>query len=178
VDESAELSFESFVRARWAPLVRRAYLLTLDEGKAEDLVQTSLVKLWSAWRRVGRENPEGYVQRILVTSAASAWRRRWRAEQPTSPLPEQASADGTAGVMNRVLLRQALAALPPRQRAVIVLRYAEDLSEREVADLLDCSVGSVKSQASRGLRRLKAMPGLALGAPTEPGIEPLRSSHD
>lgn len=153
-------SFERFVRARWPALVRSAYLLSLDEGRAEDLVQVALVKLWPHWERVRDENPDGYVRRILVTTAVSAGRRRWAREYPGRVEPPGSVDDPSGGIAEKDLLGRALAGLPIRQRAVIVLRYGEDLSEREVAELMGCSVGSVKSQASRGLRRLREMPSL------------------
>jgi len=169
-------SFETFVRARWPSLVRSAYLLTLDQGRAEDLVQVALVKLWPHWERVKDENPGGYVRRILVTTAVSAGRRRWGREYPGRVEPTGSVEDASNNVADQDLLRWALAMLPIRQRVVIVLRYGEDLSEREVAGLMGCSAGSVKSQASRGLRRLREMPGLRFDGLI--GESPRRNTDD
>jgi RNA polymerase sigma-70 factor (sigma-E family) len=147
-----EAEFDAFVVARSQALLRTAYLLTQDEGLAEDLLQTALTKSWFAWRRI-EGPPEAYVRRVLVTTSASWWRRRWTGERPTETLPESADAsdDGT-GAQD---LWDALGHLPPRQRAVIVLRYLEDRTEVETAELLDCSVGTVKSQASKALAKLR-----------------------
>lgn len=153
-------SFEAFVRSRWPALVRSAYCLTLDQGKAEDLVQVALVKLWRHWERIRDQDPRGYVHRILVTTAISQGRRHWNREITGRNELAAFVDDATASVADQDLLRRALAVLPIRQRAVLVLRFGEDFSERQVAELMDCSVGSVKSQASRGLRRLREMPGL------------------
>ena len=146
--------FDEFVAGRSARLLRIAYLLTQDWATAEDLVQTSLVKAWSAWKRIDGD-PEPYVRRILVNTHAGWWRRRWRGEQPTGELPELPAADGHRTVDDREQLWQALRRLPVRQRAVLVLRYFEDLSEAEIADALGCSAGTVKSQASRALAKLR-----------------------
>jgi RNA polymerase sigma-70 factor (sigma-E family) len=149
--------FEAFVAARSGALFGTALMLTGDRHLAEDLLQTSLAKAWLAWSRITGD-PEAYVRRVLVNSYISMWRRRWNGETPTETLPEEASTD--AAVEVRHDLRMALRRLPKRQRAVVVLRYVEDLSEREVADLLGCSVGTVKSQASRALAKLAADAGL------------------
>jgi RNA polymerase sigma-70 factor (sigma-E family) len=147
-----EAEFDAFVVARSQALLRTAYLLTQDEGLAEDLLQTALTKSWFAWRRI-EGPPEAYVRRVLVTTSASWWRRRWTGERPTETLPESADAsDDGAGDQD---LWDALGHLPPRQRAVIVLRYLEDRTEVETAELLDCSVGTVKSQASKALAKLR-----------------------
>lgn len=138
-------------------LLRTAYLLTQDWALAEDLLQSSLVKAWSAWSRIDGD-PEPYVRRILVNTHASWWRRRWRAELPRDVLPEP-SPTGESGPHDRLdereQLWQALRRLPARQRTVLVLRYFEDLSEAEIADTMGCSLGTVKSQASRALAKLR-----------------------
>lgn len=150
-DEPA--GFEKFVVGRRAALLRSAYLLTGDHQDAEDLVQVALVKAVPHWHRIAG-HPEPYVRRILVRESVNRWRRRrWR-EVSTDVLPERPGGDAVSG--DESVLRDALALLAPRQRAVIVLRYYEDLTERQTADALGISVGTVKSQARDGLARLRA----------------------
>jgi RNA polymerase sigma-70 factor (sigma-E family) len=149
--------FAEFVASRSSRLLRTAYLLTHDWALAEDLLQTALAKAWFAWPRVG-DDPEPYVRKILVNTYASWWRRRWRGETPTDVLPDSTVGDPTAGVDVRDELWQALGRLPRRQRAVIVLRYFEDLTEQQVATTLDVSVGTVKSQTSKALAQLRLDP--------------------
>lgn len=147
--------FAAFVAARSARLARIAFLLTRDRDLAEDLLQTALAKAWLAWSRI-HGDPESYVRRILVTTYTTWWRRRWNSETPSHTVPETAdNADPTDHVDQRELLWQALARLPKRQRAVLVLRYYEDLSVEDTADVLGCSAGTVKSQASKALARLR-----------------------
>jgi RNA polymerase sigma-70 factor (sigma-E family) len=155
--------FQEFVRARWSHLVRTAYLLTGDAHHAEDLTQTALAKAYRSWRRVsGSDNPEAYVRRMLVTCNSDRFRKRRVKESLTDAPPERAGSDeAVARVDERGVLLGALAGLPPRQRAVVVMRYWEDLSEAEVAEVLGCSQGTVKSQASKGLAKLRTYPGLA-----------------
>ncbi|WP_282699513.1 SigE family RNA polymerase sigma factor [Streptomyces sp. CC219B] len=155
--------FQEFVRARWSHLVRTAYLLTGDAHHAEDLTQTALAKAYRSWRRVSRsDNPEAYVRRMLVSCNSDRFRKRRVREALTAAPPERAGRDETyAWADERSALLPALAELPPRQRAVVVMRYWEDLSEAEVAEVLGCSAGTVKSQASKGLAKLRAYPGLA-----------------
>ena len=162
-DSRAAASFDDFVAARSRALLRTAYLLTLDHALAEDLLQTSLTKAWFAWKRIHGE-PEPYVRKILVNTYASWWRRKWNGEQPTESLPEPAVEDATEPTD----LWTAMERLPRRMRAVIVLRYFEDLTETQTADVLGCSVGTVKSQASKALAKLRIDPALA-EAPVEPG---------
>jgi RNA polymerase sigma-70 factor (sigma-E family) len=150
-----EVTFAAFVRARWARLVRLAYSLTLDVGRAEDLVQESLAKMWPVWPRVRDGNPEAYVRRTIVNGAISAARRRWRAEEPRWDVPEVSTGSRADQLDLRDLLVRELATLSMLQRAVVVLRYAEDLSEHQVAELLGVSPGTVKTHASRGLARLR-----------------------
>jgi RNA polymerase sigma-70 factor (sigma-E family) len=150
-----EATFAAFVQARWGRLVRLAYSLTLDIGRAEDLVQESLARMWPVWPRVRDGNPDAYVRRTLVNGAISAARRRWRAEEPRWDVPDTAAGSGSDQVDLRDLLVRELATLSMSQRAVVVLRYAEDLSEQQVAELLGLSVGTVKTHASRGLARLR-----------------------
>jgi RNA polymerase sigma-70 factor (sigma-E family) len=147
--------FDDFVATRSPQLLRTAFLLTRDWALAEDLLQTALARAWEAWSRV-EGDPEPYVRQIIVNAYASSWRRRWRGELPTEQLPEAADqADPNAGIDDRDRLWRALGRLPRRQRAVLVLRYFEDLSEAEIADVLSCSVGTVKSQASRAVAKLR-----------------------
>jgi RNA polymerase sigma-70 factor (sigma-E family) len=151
--------FEAFVAARYAALLRTAYLLTGDHHDAEDLLQQSLVKAVGAWGRIDGD-PEPYVRTILVRQNVSRWRRRrWR-ELTTEAPPERHTVD--VGADDRVALHRALGVLAPRQRAVIVLRYYEDLTEAQTADALGIAVGTVKSQTRDALRRLREeIPGLA-----------------
>ncbi|MGW3242974.1 SigE family RNA polymerase sigma factor [Streptomyces sp. NPDC001070] len=159
-----EAQFQGYVRARWAHLVRTAYLLTGDGHHAEDLAQTALAKAYRSWRRVQRsDNPDAYVRRILITCNKDRFRKKRVAERLTDMPPEGAGADPTARVAQREVLLAALGELPSRQRAVVVLRYWDDLSESEVAEVLGCSVGTVKSQAARGLAKLRARLGTAVG---------------
>ncbi|MFI6796860.1 SigE family RNA polymerase sigma factor [Streptosporangium canum] len=149
--------FERYVEQRSARLLRTAYLLCRDWGTAEDLLQTALAKAWSAWRRVG-DDPDPYVYRILANTHASWWRRRWRAEVPTGILPDVAGEDPTGEIGAHEAVRQALAGLPDRQRTVIVLRYFADLPDPRIAEILGCSVATVRSQASRALAKLRVDP--------------------
>ena len=152
-----DATFDDFVAARSRALLRTAYLLTHDHALAEDLLQTSLAKAWFAWRRIDG-NPEPYVRRILVNTYASWWRRKWNGEHPTEDLPERAVEEAGAEPTD---LWRAMERLPRRQRAVVVLRYFEDLTEAETAELLGCSVGTVKSQGSKALAKLRIDPALA-----------------
>jgi RNA polymerase sigma-70 factor (sigma-E family) len=166
-----EAQFQEFVRARWSHLVRTAYLLTGDAHHAEDLTQTALAKAYRSWRRVARaDNPEAYVRRMLVSCNSDRFRKRRVSEALTAAPPEVAGRDEAySGVDERSALLGALAQLPPKQRAVVVMRYWEDLSEAEVADVLGCSTGTVKSQASKGLAKLRRYPGLARVTPSGQG---------
>ena len=146
--------FDEFVATRSAALLRTAYLLTGDHGLAEDLLQTALAKCWFAWERIDGP-PEPYVRRVLATTYATWWRRRWRGERPTGELPDRGDPAATAPVDDRDALWRALDTLPRRQRAVVVLRYYEDLSEAETAAALGISTGTVKSQAAKALAALR-----------------------
>ncbi|HEX8006033.1 MAG TPA: SigE family RNA polymerase sigma factor [Trebonia sp.] len=149
-------SFVAFVRSRGDHHLRMTVLLTGDRQAAEDLVQASLVKLYRAWPRLDTSaDPDAYLRRIIVNTRYSWWRARWRREAPVSEVPDGVSGEDLAerhAVGAQV--REALARLPRQQRAVLVLRYCEDLPEAEVAELLGCSAGSVKTHAHRGLRAL------------------------
>ena len=142
--------------ARQAALLRTAYLLTGDRAGAEDLVQTALAKLYLSWDRVReREAIDGYVRRIIVNEHNSLWRRAWkRREHVAETMPERPFVDEYDDGRGAALW-SFVRSLPPRQRAVIVLRYYEELSEAETAAVLGVSVGTVKSQASRALAGLR-----------------------
>lgn len=149
--------FDAFVAARSRPLLKAAWLLTGDWHSAEDLLQTALAKSYLAWGRVHRTgNEEAYVRRVLVTTYITWWRRAWRVERPTGEVPEvEKPEDPYAQVDLQQTVLAALGLLPRRQRAVVVLRYYCDLSESETAQALSCSVGTVKSQAAKGLAKLR-----------------------
>lgn len=151
--------FREFATARLGALSRTAYLLTGDHFAAEDLLQDTLVIVARRWSRVAAsDNPMAYVRRILYHELVSSWRRNRyrRAEVTSDAVPERPEIrDETTTVDRRILLRRALARLTPRQRAVIVLRFYEDLSEADAAVALGCSVGTVKSQTNYALRRLR-----------------------
>ena len=150
-----EADFRAFVVARSPGLLRTAFLLTHDQGLAEDLLQTALTKTWFAWDRLN-DDPYRYVRRVLVTTSVSWWRRKWRGELPTEVLPEASHSSGIEWAEQHGQdLWIAIGRLPARQRAVVVLRYYEDLTEAESADLLGCSVGTVKSQCSKALAKLR-----------------------
>ncbi|WP_338087940.1 SigE family RNA polymerase sigma factor [Nocardioides lijunqiniae] len=154
------VGFDEFVSARSTALLRTAYLLTHDHSLAEDLLQTALSKAWFSWSRIDG-SPEPYVRRILVNTYATWWRRKWNGELATDELPERAHSDASDAVSAGHDLWQAMERLPRRQRAVVVLRYFEDLSEAQTADLMSCSVGTVKSQLSKALAKLRIDPALA-----------------
>lgn len=175
-----EDEFREFVAARSAALLRSAYLLAGDWATAEDLLQTALTKTYLAWKRLGEiEAVEPYARRVLVNTATSWWRRRWHGERPTEFLPERAVADATEEQLDRDLLWKHVKALPARQRAVLVLRFYEDMSEAQTAELLNISAGTVKSQTSRALGTLRQrlgaegvhVPGLT-GEPAAPTPTP------
>jgi RNA polymerase sigma-70 factor (sigma-E family) len=152
--------FAEYVAQRHERLRRTAYLLTRDWAIAEDLVQTALAKAWVAWRRIDGD-PDPYVYRIIANTHASWWRRRWRGEVPTEVLPDRAAAgDFTSDVGDRDVLWTAIGELSGRQRAVVVLHYFEEMTLAQVADVLGCSVGAVKSQLGRALTRLRVDQGI------------------
>lgn len=142
--------FEEFVIARRSALLRTAYLLTGNPHDAEDLVQSALIKVVPQWGRI-QGNPEGYVRKVLARESVSRWRgRRWR-EISTDRIPERLHRDST----DLIALLEDLRTLSPRQRAVLVLRYLDDLTEADTAAALGISVGSVKSYAREALARLR-----------------------
>jgi RNA polymerase sigma-70 factor (sigma-E family) len=147
--------FEEFVAARGARLLRVAWLLTGDAHQAEDLLQTVLARVWPKWHRIAEGDPDAYVRRALVNTHASWLRRRWRGEVPHERLPEVTGADAFEAVDLERSLAAAVRRLPPGQRAVVVLRFFEDLSVEETARVLGCRPGTVKSQAARAVRLLR-----------------------
>lgn len=149
--------FDEFVHARSAALSRTAYLLTGDHQLAEDLLQSALAKTLGRWPKVRDGNPEGYVRRVLYTEYVTWWRKRRFVERPSARLPDRPTADPSDRTALRLTLEQALAQLAPKQRAVIVLRFYEDRSIEETAQLLGCSSGTVKSQTNYALGRLRGL---------------------
>ena len=161
MDDTARESFRSYVAARSPALLRTAYLLTGNRTDAEDLLQTALAKTYLAWDRIrDREALDGYVRRVMVNTQTSWWRRRKVDAFVTDDLPEPPSRDATADLDLHDALWTALASLSMRQRAMVVLRYYEDLSEAETARVMGVSVGTVKSTTSRALVTLRDTAGL------------------
>jgi RNA polymerase sigma-70 factor (sigma-E family) len=162
VDEQGREAFRAYVSQRYPALVRTAYLLTGSRPDAEDLVQTALAKTWLGWDRIrDRDALDGYVRRVMVNTQTSFWRRRKITAVLTDAPPERDDGrDEAHGIALHDALWTALAGLPARQRAIVVLRYYEDLSEAETAEVLGISVGTVKSATSRALAKLRDEPGL------------------
>ncbi len=150
-------SFEDFVAARGSALWRSAWLLTGDAGRAEDLVQTALSKSWRHHRRVDASGGsfEAYVRRAMVTTYTSWWRRQRPVEDLMGGIPDHSTASLSDAIDAQIDVLTALKKLPPKQRAVVVLRYYEDLTELETARALNCSVGAVKQHHSRAIRALR-----------------------
>jgi RNA polymerase sigma-70 factor (sigma-E family) len=169
VEERTRQDFADFVAARSAELLRLAYVLTGDRHAAEDLLQTALTKAAARWGRI-HSAPEGYVRQIMYREQVSWWRRR--ARRPVTvvaQVPERPVPDEMVMVDSRLALRDALLALPPGKRVMLVLRYLEDLSEAQVADILGCSVGTVRSQTYKAIAQLRSvLPSLGLTS-TEAG---------
>jgi RNA polymerase sigma-70 factor (sigma-E family) len=155
VDREAEL--REFVAARGAALSRAAFLLTGDHQAAEDLVQDTYVVMVQRWRKADKVDPEAYVRRILYSRFIDGWRRRRLRELPWSSPPDTRGADTTGAAADRLTLRDALDRLTPRQRAVLVLRFYDDLTEVQTADVLAISPNTVKSQTRVALQRLREL---------------------
>ncbi len=155
--QDRDADFSAYMSARQAALYRTAYLLAGDHAGAEDLLQNAFAKLYLSWDKVrDRGALDGYVRRIMLNEHNSLWRRAWkRREHSIDTVPESGSSDayddGASGE-----LWSFVQTLPPKQRSVVVLRYYEQLTEAETADLLGISVGTVKSQTSRALAALRA----------------------
>lgn len=152
---------------RAVPLRRTAYLLCGDWNRAEDLVQTAFVRTFAAWHRLrDPQAVEAYLRRTLLHAHLDDSRRRWRGEVATEVLPEEPVASSDSVTDDRLLLLEALATVPPRQRACLVLRYFDDCSVDETARVLDCSTGTVKSNTARGLTALRTALGSSFLEPT------------
>ncbi|GAA2679755.1 SigE family RNA polymerase sigma factor [Actinoplanes palleronii] len=153
-------SFSEFVRARTHSLLRSAFLLTGDQHLAEDLVQEALARTHRAWGRLEREgNAEAYARKVMYHAQVSFWRRPKVAEVFPGDLPDRSGSTGDQAEVTaqRLVLRRALLTLSPKQRAVIILRYFEDHTEVEAADLMGVSVNTVKTQCARGLAKLRTL---------------------
>ncbi|WP_231496299.1 MULTISPECIES: SigE family RNA polymerase sigma factor [unclassified Nocardioides] len=150
--------FDEFFRATWPRLYRTAYAVAGDAASAEDALQAAFARVYASWRRISSvDHPEAYVRRMVVNEIIGSRRRGWwQRERPVADLEGAGRVESPeVGVADRDAVWSAVQALPLRQRAVIVLRYYEDLSEREIADALGCSPGTVKSQASAALANLR-----------------------
>jgi RNA polymerase sigma-70 factor (sigma-E family) len=154
---TGDQGFQEFVETRYGDLVRIAYLLTGSAHEAEDLVQAALLRAMRGWSRV--DDPMAYVRRAMINQHISLWRRHRARELLTSIVPDRHVRDAADRVADRQALYDAMRTLSARTRVVIVLRYWADLPEAEVAEYLGCSVGTVKSRASRGLARLREVLG-------------------
>lgn len=177
MDAEAQERFREFVANRSSALLKSAVLLTGgDRHAAEDLLQNALVKVAGRWQRI--DEPEAYVRQVLYRQQISRWRLKWRRREVSVAEPPETSAapDASNAAELRLVLRAALSRLTARQRTVLVLRYFEDLPEADVARLLGCSVGTVRSTTHRSLARLRAhAPELAVLGPAD--VEQL-PSHD
>ena len=148
--------FDRFVASAWPRLRQAAFALTGHAADAEDLLQGVLVRAYAGWPRVRRDDPVAYVRRALVNAYIDTWRRRQRVRvDPVDAVPDGPSADASGDAEERVDLKARLAALSDRERSMVVMRYYLDLSETEVARLLACSTGTVKSTCSRAMGKLR-----------------------
>jgi RNA polymerase sigma-70 factor, ECF subfamily len=164
VRASDQRDFDDFVVARTPALLRTAFLLTGSREAAQDLLQEALVRLHARWGRVREPAArEAYLRRILVTRACTDRRRRWHGEVPSESLADRPGPDAFAEVDERHAALDALRGLTPDHRAVLVLRFFEDLSEAQTAELLGVSVGTVKSRTSRALAQLRVAAALETG---------------
>lgn len=157
IEGSIDVEFHEFVVSRGRSLLHSAYLLTGNLADAEDLVQSALAKTYQAWNRIeDRKALDGYVRRAMVNTHISWWRRRKVDEYPTDDIPDQPVADASASSEIHDSLRRAIDRLPHRMRAAVVLRFFEDMTEAEVADVLGVSQGTVKSTVSRAVAKLRS----------------------
>ncbi|RDG36713.1 SigE family RNA polymerase sigma factor [Streptomyces corynorhini] len=165
----AEAAFTAYVQERRASLYATAYHLTGDRFEAEDLLQSALFSTYRAWDRISdKAAVGGYLRRTMTNLHISAWRRRKLNEYPTEELPETAGdTDAMRGTELRAVLWQALARVPELQRTMLVLRYYEGRTDPEIAEILDISVGTVKSSIWRSLRRLREDEVLSFGRDEE-----------
>ena len=155
MDDSARREFTEFAAARSSALIRVAYVLTGDQHAAEDLLQTALTKAAERWGRI-HTAPDAYVRQVMYREQVSRWRCGARhRETPLADMPDQAAAAADTSAETRLSLQQALRDLPAGKRAVLVLRYFEDLPEAQVASILGCSVGTVRSQTHKALAQLR-----------------------
>lgn len=159
MEDAEEALFGEFAAQRLAPLRRLGFLVCGDWHLAEDAVSTVMAKLYVQWRSISRsDNVDAYVRRMLIRAIIDERRRPWRRESPAAyPLPPPLSAAASDAVDNRLVLRDALSQMPPRRRAVLVLRYFEELSVEETAAAMGCSAGTVKSQTARALAALREL---------------------
>ena len=157
VNADRDREFAAYVQARQRALARFAYLLTGDPHSAEDLLQSSLAKVYRNWDRIcSVDAPDAYVRRLMVNEHTSWWRRQWRhREVSSSPLIEVMDRAVPAAAGHDADLWDHVRSLAPQQRAAVVLRYYEDLSEAQTAQILGCSVGTVKSHTSRAISALR-----------------------
>jgi RNA polymerase sigma-70 factor (sigma-E family) len=161
VDAAAEAEFTEFMNGRWPQLLRLGFVLTGDRGLAEDLAQTALARAYASCPRIRRAgDPDAYVRRVMMNANHARFRKRRVAEQLTATVPEPTPQEAAGGSEDRVTLLAALMSLPAGQRSVVVPRFSLDMTEAQVAEALGCSVGTIKTQGSRALARLRACAGL------------------
>ena len=159
---SSEERFDGFVRAASPRLLRAAWLLVGDWPAAEDLVQTAFEKTWPRWGRLPDDKQRlAYLHRVLTNAFLRGQRRKWMGEIAVGDVPHRAVVDGTDALVLRASVLAAVRGLPPRQRAVIALRYLADLTEAQTAAAMRCSTGTVKSYSARALAALRADPAVA-----------------
>ena len=164
----AEAAFRDYVEANLDRLCRFAYLICHDWQRAEDAVQKSLAKLYLHWKRIDSSNPHAYVRRIIVNTTRDEHRRFWfKREQSSAQLPEVVQADHAEASATRLAMLEALSRLPKRQRLAVILRYWEDQSVEQTAEIMNCSPGTVKSQTARGLQTLRGLLGTTIPTQVE-----------
>jgi RNA polymerase sigma-70 factor (sigma-E family) len=150
--------FSAFVERRYGALTRLGWALTGDQQRGEDLAQATLVRMWTRWKRLSAtDDPWRYAQRVAISQAATWRRRRWHDESATADTPDTTQTDSAETVIGSVQMTRWLAGLPARQRAVVVLRFLVDQSVEDVAEILNCSQGTIKSQTAKARRTLRAL---------------------